>query len=93
MLEEALSKKYIMLDSSSEYDMLEESNKYIDDMYNKYKLGVAIINSSDQELPSIEALNDIDINITNKDILIYHTHTTEAYYAEEQYEKQNQGKH
>lgn len=92
MLEEALSKKYIMLDSSSEYDMLEESNKYIDDMYNKYKLGVAIINSSDQELPSIEALNDIDINITNKDILIYHTHTTEAYYAEEQYEETEPGK-
>ena len=92
MLEEALSKKYIMLDSSSEYDMLEESNKYIDDMYNKYKLGVAIINSSDQELPSIEALNDIDINITNKDILIYHTHTTEAYYAKEQYEETEPGK-
>lgn len=87
MLKEALEKKYITLDSDNSYSMLKEANKYIDDIIEKYKLGVPIINYSDNIIPDPDILEKTQINIKSKNIIIYHTHTTEAYYASEKYKE------
>ena len=86
----ALNSKYKNIEKNVNYRMLTNVYNNSVEMYNNYLLGVKIINCSDTNLQ--EQVLDNNIKILNKkDILIYHTHTTEAYesneYTETEYKK------
>ncbi len=73
-----------------EYNLLMQNYDYANNMYKKYCLGINAINTTQVNLE--ELVQDNQFNIDNKqDIIIYHTHTTEAYdsvdYEEVDYKK------
>ncbi len=84
-LELALKNKYEKLEDSLEYMNLEQNYAYAKKVYEKYILGVPIINQSNKEISADILVNPI--HLETKDIILYHTHTTEAYNPSEAYEE------
>lgn len=89
-LEEAINKKYQTKEESVEYITYQMNIKNIEEIYEKYVLGVKIINKSDKDIK--KEIIEEEIEIDNKNILVYHTHGTEAYYAQGQYEETEDSK-
>ena len=89
-LEEALEEKYEKLEDSEEYKLLNSNIYFIEEAKQRYALGIDVINETDIDLSQIDI--EEDLNITNKNILIYHTHGQEAYYADGKYEETEYGK-
>ena len=74
----------------SEYRELQENYEYAKRAYDNYYLGVKINNSTQIDLK--EFIKDNELEFENKnDIIIYHTHTTEAFKSDN-YEKIENGK-
>ena len=84
-LKHAIENKFEKIDENLEYASLEQNYIYAKEVYEKYFLGVAIINQSDKEINQNILNNNIDLQ--EKNILIYHTHTTEAYNPNNEYEE------
>ena len=80
-LEETLKAKYENIDENLEYYLLQQNYTYAKESYEIYKYGVVILNKTDKDIIEGNILDDISID--NKNIIIYHTHTTEAYSSEE----------
>lgn len=78
-IENAILKKYEKLEENRDYGKLLENNKYAEQMYNKYFLGIEINNTTQVDLKKyMQADSKFSIDNTS-DIIIYHTHTTEGY--------------
>lgn len=89
-LEKVLEEKYEKLEDSEEYKILNSNIYFIEEAKQRYALGIDVINETDIDLSKIDI--EGDLNIKNKNILIYHTHGQEAYYAEGKYEETEYGK-
>lgn len=77
-LEIAFNDKHKKMESQIEYSNLNYNYNFAIKMYNKYFTGVAIIN--DIAIDLREYIKDNNVQLKNKkDVLIYYTHTTEAY--------------
>ena len=88
-LEYALEEKYEKLEESEEYNVLNSVQNSIEIEKQRYALGIEAINETSIDLTKI-TLEELEIN--NKNILIYHTHGQEAYCAEKKYEETEYGK-
>ena len=89
-LKKVLKEKYEKLEESEEYTIWNSVINMIEQAKQRYALGIEVINETDIDLNQISIEENFKIN--NKDILIYHTHGQEAYYAEGKYEETEYGK-
>lgn len=81
-LERCLEKQYV--NDSMELIELEDIYNDAKDVKDKYIYGVRIYNTSETKIKD-EDLQDIEIDI-GQDMIIYHTHGTESYKSNEEYE-------
>lgn len=89
ILEKAILEKYKQIKLDTNYNLFLYNHEYALYIYEKYNLGVGINNATELDLS--QYIENEQIKMDNKkDILIYHTHTTEAY--NENYEKTEDGK-
>ena len=77
-LENAILKKYDKLEENRDYQKLLENYHYAVQVYNRYFLGVEVNNTTSMDIRQYMKA-DSELNIDNKDIILYHTHTTEGY--------------
>lgn len=84
-LETAINNKYEIKEKSLEYNYLIAYDKYIKSIYEKHILGVQLINTSSKDITK-DLLNG-DIQLENENILLYHTHGTEAFESNSKYEE------
>lgn len=81
-LEIAFRDKNKEMDKQIEYKNLNYNYNYANKIYNKYCVGVPIINNTEIDIK--EYVKNDDILLENKnDIVIYYTHTTESYNSDE----------
>ena len=89
ILEKAILEKYKQVNLDTNYNLFLYNHEYALYIYEKYNLGVGINNATELDLSQYIENEQIEMD-NKKDILIYHTHTTEAY--NEDYEKTEEGK-
>lgn len=89
ILEKVITSKYNDDTAKSDYSTYINNYIYAIGMSKQYVLGVGIINTTEKDF--MQYINDDAVEVKNKkDIVIYHTHTTEAYagkYEETEYGK------
>ncbi len=84
-LEKAVQSKYKDVKKTTEYNSLMNNMYYASRIYKLYNLGIKVNNETDINLE--EYIKDNDTKIENtEDIIIYHTHTTEGYYHDNENE-------
>lgn len=83
-LKNCLSSQYIPIEENSTIERIQKIYESINQLKQNYLLGIRVINDT-QIIINEEDLENIPIEI-NKKILIYHTHTSESYKSEEDYE-------
>ena len=89
-LEKVLKEKYEKLEDSEEYTILNLVISEIEEIKQRYAFGIEVINETDIDLSQIHIEENFEMK--NKNILIYHTHGQEAYYAEGKYKETEYGK-
>jgi len=77
-LENVIQEKYESTDNVQEYQTFLSNYKAILKLYNEYMLGIKVKNATQIDIGKYINDEKIDLNNTNE-ILIYHTHTSEAY--------------